>query len=92
MIRMTNIKPLTDFLRNSKAHIQALQSSGEPEVLTVNGEAAIVVQDAKSYQALLELAEQARQDDRLFQALQDSKTGGLSKSASEVFSHFRKDV
>ena len=90
MIRTTNIKPLTEFLRNSKTHIGALKSSGEAELLTVNGEASIIVQDAESYQALLELAEQARQDERLRRALQAAKNGEPVESADEVFSRLRK--
>ena len=52
MLDITNTKPLSDFNRNSKQHVERLKESGEPEVLTVNGEAAIVVQDAAAYQEL----------------------------------------
>ena len=90
MIRLTNIKPLTDFLRNSKTHIGVLKSSGEAEVLTVNGEASIVIQDAKSYQALLELAEQARQDERLRRAMKAAKNGEPGEPLGEVFGRLRQ--
>lgn len=90
MIRLTNIKPLTEFLRNSKTHIGQLKSSGEAELLTVNGEASIVVQDAQSYQALYELAEQARQDERLRQALQAAKNGEPAEPADQVLTRLRK--
>lgn len=90
MIPLTNIKPLTDFLRNSKTHIGELQSSGEPEVLTVNGEASIVIQDVKSYQLLLELAEQAKQDERLRQAIKAIKSGESGEPLGEVFSRLRQ--
>ena|ERR1041384_8169331 len=53
MIDVTEIYPLTDFQRNAKEHIDRLARSGRPEVLTVNGKAAVVVQDAASYQKLL---------------------------------------
>ena len=53
MIRTQNIHSLTDFLRNAKAHIQNLKETKEPEVLTVNGKAEVVVQDAESYQAMV---------------------------------------
>ncbi len=33
------IKPLSDFVRNTKAHIERLKSTQEPQILTVNGEA-----------------------------------------------------
>jgi PHD/YefM family antitoxin component YafN of YafNO toxin-antitoxin module len=54
MIDLRNIRPLSDFQRNAKAHIKRLKRTGKPEVLTVNGEAQVVVQDAASYQKLLD--------------------------------------
>ena len=49
-----HIHPLTDFLRNHRAHMARLKETRAPELLTVNGRAELVVQDAKSYQALLD--------------------------------------
>jgi hypothetical protein len=57
MLNLTNIHSLSDFNRNSKEHIERLKKSGEPEVLTVNGKAELVVQDADSYQELIRKAE-----------------------------------
>jgi len=57
-IRPEDITPLTDFQRNVKEHIRRLQETGRAEVLTVNGRASVVVQDARAYQRLFELAEQ----------------------------------
>lgn len=57
MISTNHIFSLTDFQRNTKAHIQRLKESGKPEVLTVNGQAELVVQDASSYQALIDKLE-----------------------------------
>ena len=90
MIDFSDIHSLTDFLRNSKEHINRLRSSGRAQVLTVNGEAALVIQDARSYQELQELAEQARQDERLRQAIEAAKNGEPGEPASEVFLRLRK--
>jgi PHD/YefM family antitoxin component YafN of YafNO toxin-antitoxin module len=49
-----NIHSLTDFQRNAKKHIHRMKRSGRPQVLTVNGKAEVVVQDAKAYQEILE--------------------------------------
>ena len=49
-----NIHSLTDFQRNAKKHIDRLKRSRRPHVLTVNGRAEVVVQDAKAYQEILE--------------------------------------
>ena len=84
MIQLNQIKPLTDFLRNAKAHIANLKASGQPEVLTVNGEAAVVVQDAESYQELLALATRAHDDQRLAAALEALRNGEKGTPAAEV--------
>jgi PHD/YefM family antitoxin component YafN of YafNO toxin-antitoxin module len=57
MLKVTNVHSVTDFARNTRDHIERLQGSGEPEVLTINGKAAVVVQDAEAYQRLVDLAD-----------------------------------
>lgn len=51
-----DIHPLTEFKRNTTEFLAQLKETGQPVVLTINGKAEIVVQDAKSYQRLLDLA------------------------------------
>jgi hypothetical protein len=58
-IRVQDIASLTDFHRNSTTHCKRLKQSGRPELLTVNGKAVLVVQDAAAYQRLLEVVERA---------------------------------
>jgi hypothetical protein len=43
---------LTDSLRNHKTHLKRLKKTQAPEVLTVNGKAKVVAQDAASYQQM----------------------------------------
>lgn len=57
MINTQNIFSLTDFQRNTKAHMERLKESGKPEVLTINGQAELVVQNAEAYQALVDRLE-----------------------------------
>ena len=45
---------LSHFKRNSTAVIAELKKTARPAVLTIKGKAEVVVQDAKSYQRLLE--------------------------------------
>ncbi len=52
-----DIHPLTDFKRNTAEFLARLKETGHPLVLTINGKAELVVQDARSYQRLLDLAE-----------------------------------
>ncbi len=54
MLDTRQIHSLTDFLRNHKAHVARLKATKAPEVLTVNGRAEVVVQDAASYQDLVD--------------------------------------
>ena len=85
MVKTSAIKPLSDFLRNSKSHIQNLRATQEPEILTVNGEAAVVVQDAGSYEKIALLAEQAIQDARLQSAMSYFREGGKGIAIDDVF-------
>jgi prevent-host-death family protein len=59
MINLRNIYSLTEFQRNVKNFLAQLKQTGEPLVLTVNGKAELVVQDAATYQQLLERLEYA---------------------------------
>jgi hypothetical protein len=54
MISLQDIRSLTDFQRNTKSHLRRLKSSGRPEVLTVNGRAELIVQDASAYEETLD--------------------------------------
>jgi PHD/YefM family antitoxin component YafN of YafNO toxin-antitoxin module len=52
-----------------------LKAAGEPVVLTINGKPELVVQDAASYQKLLDLAEEARVVEGIRRGLEDMKAG-----------------
>lgn len=54
MVDLQNIHSLTEFKRNANSYIETIRSTKAPIVLTVNGEAAVVVQDAIAFQALLD--------------------------------------
>jgi hypothetical protein len=56
-----DIHSLSAFKRNSLRFLQRLRLSGAPLVLTINGKAALVLQDVKSYQRLREQAEGSAQ-------------------------------
>ncbi|MBE9109308.1 type II toxin-antitoxin system Phd/YefM family antitoxin [Nodosilinea sp. LEGE 07298] len=60
MFNLLDIHSLTDFQRNTRKFLERLRDSHQPMVLTVNGKAAVVMQDAESYQALLDELAQAR--------------------------------
>jgi hypothetical protein len=54
MIAMQDIRSLTEFQRNTKAHLKRLKSTGRPEVLTVNGRAELIVQNAAAFEDMLD--------------------------------------
>jgi prevent-host-death family protein len=79
-----DIHSLTEFKRNTTEFLQRIKQTKHPLVLTVNGKAELVVQDAESYQELLDAAE-------LVETLKGIKLGleqmqqGQGKNAEEFF-------
>lgn len=68
MVRVQDIRSLTDFRRNTKEFVERLRQTQAPMVLTVNGEAAIVVQDAVAYEATTERLQQLEAEVQQLQA------------------------
>jgi PHD/YefM family antitoxin component YafN of YafNO toxin-antitoxin module len=58
-IHLGSIRSLTDFQRNAKKAIREMKRTGQPQVLTVKGKAELVVQDAASYQNMLDAIDRA---------------------------------
>jgi prevent-host-death family protein len=52
-----DIHPLTDFKRKTSSFMNRMKETHRPVVLTVNGKAELVVQDAESYQQILDRLE-----------------------------------
>jgi PHD/YefM family antitoxin component YafN of YafNO toxin-antitoxin module len=69
----TDIQSLTSFRRNSAGMMKHLRKSKRPLVLTLNGKAAAVVQDAEAYQRLLDVAARADAAEGVRQGLGDSR-------------------
>lgn len=84
-----DIHSLTDFKKNTPEFLQQLKDTGSPVVLTINGKAELVVQDAASYQKLLDLAEEARVLEGIRQGLEDVKAG-RTISLDDFKEHARK--
>jgi len=59
MIDLRDVRSVTEFQRNVKDYVGRLKKKKTPLVLTVNGRAELVVQDAESYQAMLDRLERA---------------------------------
>lgn len=84
-----DIQSLTNFRRKSAQFLKHLKKSKRPVVLTVNGKAEAVVQDAESYQRLLNIAARADVYEAIRQGLDDI-AHGRARPAREVFDELRK--
>ena len=84
-----DIDSLTHFKRNTSVVIEQIKATGQPMVLTVNGKAEVVVQDAASYQQMLDLVDRAEAVLGIKKGLESIERGeGLS--AEEAFLKLRK--
>ena len=59
----SGVNSMTNFKRQTAEFLERLRATGEPLVLTVNGKAKVVVQDAAAYQKLAEAAAKADRDE-----------------------------
>ncbi|GBF81178.1 type II toxin-antitoxin system Phd/YefM family antitoxin [Aphanothece sacrum] len=75
-----DIHSLTEFKRNTTEFIEYLKQTKHPLVLTVNGKAELVVQDAESYQALLEAAELVETLKGIKRGIEEMKQGKGKKA------------
>src|SRR5271165_6474342 len=89
VINLANIHSVTDFQRNPKGLLGKLKATGSPAVLTVNGKAEFVVQDAESYQALLDKVRAADDLEAIRNGLAQS-LAELGRPATEFFAEFEK--
>lgn len=79
-----DIHPLTDFKRKTNEFARQMKQTGQPVVLTVNGKAEFVIQDADSYQVLLERIERAEAIEGVRRGLEQMQRGE-GRPAEEVF-------
>ena len=90
MIDLTDgIDSLTNFKRQTPAYLDRLRKTGQPLVLTVNGKAQVVVQDAASYQQLLELVERLEAVEKIQQGLDDVRNG-RTRSLDKIIAEKKK--
>lgn len=71
------IDSLTNFKRQTADYLRQLHESGSPMVLTVNGKAEVVVQDAAGYQRLVERAESEEAVAAIREGLADAEAGRI---------------
>ena len=85
-----DILPMTTFRNHSAELMRHLKDTRRPVILTVNGRAAAVVQDAEAYQQLLDLAAEASAAEGIRQGL-DNLKNGRTRPAGVVFDEIRAE-
>jgi prevent-host-death family protein len=85
------INSLSNFKRNTSDFIEQLKETGKPIILTINGKAELVVQDAESYQKLLELSEKLETIEALKPAIAEMKAG-KGEPAEKVFAELLQNI
>ena len=88
MIDLREIKSVTEFQKNIKSYVHQLKGSRVPMVLTVNGKAELVVQNAETYQELLDEVEKARFIAAVNKGIQEMKAG-LGVDAKQALAELR---
>ena len=87
MLDLANdIRSMSDFKRNPTELLDRIRRTRHPLVLTINGRAEAVVQDAAAYQALLDRLETV---EALQRGLADVKAG-RTKRARTVLARMRR--
>jgi prevent-host-death family protein len=86
-----DIHSLTDFKRNTSEFLRQLKETGHPLVLTINGKAEVVVQDAASYQRLFDLAERLETIQAVKEGLA-SADRGEGRPMNDVFAALEKEL
>jgi len=81
---------MTTFRRNPAKFMKHLKKTKKPMVLTVNGKAEAVVQDAEAYQRLLDIAAQADALEGVRQGKEDLRKGRM-RPARQALEMFRRD-
>ena len=84
-----DIHSLSDFKRNTTVFLDEMRGSGHPVVLTINGKAEMVVQDAASYQKLLNRVDELESLEGIQKALSDIEAGRVTP-LGQFESEFRK--
>jgi len=79
-----DIRSLSDFKRNTGEVLDHLRDSRRPVVLTVNGRAAMVVQDAESYQEMLDAIERTETNEGIRRGLAAIESGKSAAAAKVI--------
>lgn len=91
MFKTEDICSLSDFTRNARRHAERLRETRRPEILTLNGSAELVVQNAGAYQELLDRIDELETLRALDEAEAEIERGEV-EPASEMLARLRRDL
>ena len=86
-----DINSLSSFKRNTAEFVRRMKKSRRPIVLTVNGKPELVVQDAESYQKLLDWAEYEETLAAIKEGFEDVENGRV-RPVEEAFEELRRKL
>jgi PHD/YefM family antitoxin component YafN of YafNO toxin-antitoxin module len=92
-LNLKDIRSVTDFQRNAKTHVARLKRTKAPMLLTVNGSASVVVQDAATYQRLLDRVDELEYEREFVAAVNEGiadMNAGRSKPFREAFAEMEQ--
>jgi PHD/YefM family antitoxin component YafN of YafNO toxin-antitoxin module len=94
MIELKNIHSLSDFKRNAKEFIERIKATKSPMVLTINGKAEVVVQDAHAFQSICDRVEQAEAELHILKlaTLQQEINVGISQLKNGEYTEYDADT
>ncbi len=84
-----NYYSLTDFQQNMSEFINRIKETGQPLMLTVDGDVEVVVLDAETYERLLDALEYKETVEAIREGL-ESMRSGKGMPADEFFEQMRK--
>jgi PHD/YefM family antitoxin component YafN of YafNO toxin-antitoxin module len=84
-----DIRPLTEFKRDTSRFVADLRESGRPTVLTINGKPELVIMDARAWQDVQDEIEYAQAVAGIRKGLAEADRG-LGADVDTVFRRLRK--
>ena len=92
MFQVKDIHPVSDFSRKPAETIKRLKITKRPEILTVNGSSAVVIQDAQAYEETMALLDALKHINLAKNALDAGEgqpaTEAFAKLESRLKKHF----
>ncbi len=91
MFKAQDICSLSEFVRNASRHADRLRETKRPEVLTLNGSAELVVQNAQAYQDMLDRIDELETLLALDEAAAEVERGE-TEPAADFLARMRKEL